>query len=164
MGYPLTVTLALCFKHHECTFPFCVVSAENMSFNKLCLFLFLTRFIGDPLMFSLKIQGGYPLTVMVFYKLTIHGYIFGETGRAHHRLLWKEFIKLRPRGTTVCNWCIQCFSFESLCLPAVSERGFALMKSRTVISKLDNLSESLGVQVMKCLATVVSLPEEMSLK
>ena len=45
----------------------------------------------------------------------------------------------------------------------MSERGFALMKSRTVISKLDNLSESLGVQVMKCLATVVSLPEEMSL-
>ena len=100
---------------------------------------------------------------MVFYKLSIHGYFFGKTGRAHHRLLWKESIKLRPRGTTVCNWCIQCFSFESLCLPAVSERGFALMKSRTVISKLDNLSESLGVQVMKCLATVVSLPEEMSL-
>ena len=41
---------------------------------------------------------------------------------------------------------------------------FALMKSRTVISMLHNLSESLGVQVMKCLATVVSLPEEMSLK
>ena len=107
---------------------------------------------------------GYPLTVMVFYKLTIHGYIFGKTGRVHHRLLWKESIKLRPRGITVCNWCIQCFSFESLCLPAVSECGFALMKTRTVISKLDNLSESLVVQVMKCLATVVSLPEEMSLK
>ena len=128
-----------------------------MSFNKLCLFQFLTWFIGDPLMFYLEIQGGYALTVMVFYKLTIHGYIFGETGQAHHRLLWKEFIKLRPRGTTVCNWCIQCFSFESLCLPAVSECGFVLMKSRTVISKLDNLSESLGVQVMKWLATVLSM-------
>ena len=34
----------------------------------------------------------------------------------------------------MCNWCIQCFSFASLCLPAVSECGFALMKSRTVIS------------------------------
>ena len=38
------------------------------------------------------------------------------------------------------------------------------MKSRTEISILENLSESLVVQVLKCLATVVSLPQEMSLE
>ena len=46
----------------------------------------------------------------------------------------------------------------------VSEKREGRRGSRTVISMLHNLSESLGVQVMKCLATVVSLPEEMSLK
>ena len=46
----------------------------------------------------------YTLSVRTFKENTDIGQIILVTGWAHHRLPWNESIKLRPRGTTVCNF------------------------------------------------------------
>ena len=64
-----------------------------------------------------------------------------ETRWAHHRLSWKESIRLRPRGTTVWNWCIQCFSFLSSCLPELCDWVWVSFKCGSLTTPLTHPSK-----------------------